>query len=136
MTKQEFVRWLQLEIAGLDHPEPDTAMCESAADSVRRARLVAQSLGYADLVPPCAELISLPNARAVLARCLAAIDPPASGPLTVKQAAERMGVSPKTIYDLIDKGRLRCSRIGRAIRIEPRDLAMGTEETKYKHLRL
>ncbi len=55
---------------------------------------------------------------------------------TVKQAAERLGVSPKTIYDLVEKGRLRCFRIGKAIRIQPEDLEMGTEVPRYKHLRI
>ncbi len=45
--------------------------------------------------------------------------------LTVRQASERMGVSPRTIYDLCDSGRLRCQRIGTGrgtIRIRPSDL--------------
>ena len=87
-------------------------------------------------MPAVGELVSLPNARKILAKCLAVVDPPAAGPLTVKQAAERLGVSPKTIYDLVEKGRLRCIRIGRTIRIQPSDLEMGTAERKYKHLRL
>jgi excisionase family DNA binding protein len=137
MNKHEFAKWLKAEIAQLHHPDPDTAICEGAAVSVREARRIAESLGYPDLVPPCTtELLGLPIARRLLAECLATIDPPASGPLTVKQAAERLNLSPKTIYDLVGKGRLRCIRIGRTIRIQPHDLEVGTATPGYKHLRL
>ncbi len=60
--------------------------------------------------------------------------------LTVKQAAERLNVSPRAVYDLVDCGRLRCSRIGKergTIRIRPEDLediAPKTAKTVYKHL--
>jgi excisionase family DNA binding protein len=137
MTKQEFSKWLRAEIQDLVHPEPELhTIFDDAATAVQEARRVAQSLGYPDLVPPCCESVSPHSAREILSRCLAVIDPPASGPLTVKQAAERLGVSPKTVYDLVEKGRLRCIRIGRAIRIRPADLEMGTVEHTYKHLRL
>jgi excisionase family DNA binding protein len=136
MTRQEFSAWLKAEIAGLTHPEIDEALCEEAAGTVAEARRIAESLGWPDLVPPMlARAISPPSARRLLSKALAVVDPPASGPLTVKQAAEWMGVSPKTIYDLVEKGRLRCTRVGKAIRIRPGDLEMGGEQ-KYKHLRL
>jgi excisionase family DNA binding protein len=136
MTKQEFAKWLQAEIAQLYHPDPDPAICYGAASVIREAGRIAESLGYPDLVPRCGVWFSLPNARRALSKALATIDPPASGPLTVKQAAERLGVSPKTIYDLVEKGRLRSFRIGKAIRIQPEDLEMGTEAPRYKHLRI
>lgn len=53
---------------------------------------------------------------------LAAALLPASEPLTVKQAAERRGVSVDAIYDLCNSGQLRHRRIGKAIRIEAADL--------------
>jgi len=46
-------------------------------------------------------------------------------PLTVKQAADQLGVSVDTIYDLCRDGRLRCFRAGEGrgtIRIRPADL--------------
>lgn len=70
------------------------------AGTIRSLRTVpglAQSLGYPDLVP---KWLALQVARDMLSRALAA-----SGPLTVKQAAER--VSPKKIYDPVEKGKIR-----------------------------
>lgn len=134
MNKHEFAKWLRAEIG--DMTREDLATCEGAAMAMREARRVAQSLGYPDLVPPCrTEFLALSVAREHLARALAVIDPPTSGPLTVKQAAERLGVSPKTIYDLVEKGKIRHTRIGRAIRINPADLDTQ-ERPRYKHLRL
>ncbi len=50
---------------------------------------------------------------------------PDARPLTVRQAAERLGVSADTVYDLCKDGRLRCFRAGEGrgtIRIRPADL--------------
>ncbi len=136
MTKQDFSKWLRTAIADLDHPDPDVTIAESAAMTVREARRIAETLSYPDLLPPCkTPALALPVARRFLSKALAVVDPPATGPLTVKQAAERLGVSIKTVYGQIEKGKLRCVRIGRAIRIQPGDLDT-TEGPKYKHLRL
>ena len=130
-----FSTWLQAEIVQLEAEDLD--VCTGAAASVREARRFAQGLGCPDLVPPCrTSLLAVSVARDILACALATVDPPASGPLTVKQAAERLGVSPKTIYALIERGRLRCQRIGRAIRINPRELDSVGEDREYRHLRL
>lgn len=56
-------------------------------------------------------------------------------PLTVRQAAERLAVSPDTIYDLCAAGKLRHQRIGRGrgtIRIRPADL--GQKVFKLREL--
>ena len=42
--------------------------------------------------------------------------------LTPKQAANSLGVSVDLIYDLCHSGKLRSQKIGRAVRIQPRDL--------------
>jgi excisionase family DNA binding protein len=50
---------------------------------------------------------------------------PAPEALTVQQAADRLGVSGRTIYDLCDSGDLKHQRIGTGrgtIRIRPADL--------------
>jgi excisionase family DNA binding protein len=60
--------------------------------------------------------------------------------LTVKQAADTLAVSIRTIYDLCDSGRLPCQRIGLGrgtIRIRPSDLERCLAEpapTTYLHL--
>ena len=67
---------------------------------------------------------------------------PAGDLLTVKQAADQLNVSQRTVYDLCDKGRLRCQRIGigrGTIRICPSDLEgclAEPEPVVYKHLTL
>jgi excisionase family DNA binding protein len=43
-------------------------------------------------------------------------------PLTVKQAADKRGVSVDVIYDLCREGKLRHRRTGRKITIDPADL--------------
>ena len=137
MTKNEFSKWLSNTIAELHAEEADHPLCEDAADYVREARRIAESLGWPDLIPPCkADAFDVTAARRRLAQALAVVDPPASGPLTVKQVAERLSVSPKTVYDMVEKGRLRCIRIGRAIRIRPSDLNTEVETPHYKHLRI
>ncbi|HEX4144729.1 MAG TPA: helix-turn-helix domain-containing protein [Pirellulales bacterium] len=45
-----------------------------------------------------------------------------SAPLTVKAAAERLGVSPDVVYSLCNSGQLKHRRVGRSIRIEASDL--------------
>lgn len=42
--------------------------------------------------------------------------------LNVKQAAKRLGVGEKKIYQLCDAGQLRHSKVGKQIRIAPDDL--------------
>lgn len=60
--------------------------------------------------------------------------------LTVKQVAEQLNVSPRTVYDLVESGRLRCSRVGKergTIRIRPEDLDRIVDKSTpatYKHL--
>lgn len=60
-----------------------------------------------------------------LATVVAGNEQPAAKPLTVKQSADRLGVSADTVYDLCRDGRLRCFRTGEGrgtIRIRPADL--------------
>ena len=58
--------------------------------------------------------------------------------LTVRQSADRLRVSPRCVYDLIECGRLKCQRIGTGrgtIRIRPADLERcNTTSGKLKHL--
>jgi len=43
--------------------------------------------------------------------------------LTVKEAAEKLGVSPPRIYQLIHGGQLKAAKFGNAWTIDPKDLA-------------
>ena len=60
-----------------------------------------------------------------LAAVLAGDAQPDAKPLTVRQAAQRLGVSVDAVYDLCRDGRLKCFRAGEGrgtIRIRPADL--------------
>ena len=46
---------------------------------------------------------------------------------TVEETAQRLKVSPKTVYRALEKGELRASRIGRAWRISETDLSEFVE---------
>ncbi len=43
--------------------------------------------------------------------------------ITAHDVADRLGVSAMSIYRMIDRGELRAYRIGRSVRIDPRDVA-------------
>ena len=43
--------------------------------------------------------------------------------VTAHDVADRLGVSKMSIYRMIDRGELRAYRIGRSLRIDPRDVA-------------
>lgn len=51
-----------------------------------------------------------------------------NGGYTVTDVARMYGVSEKTIYREIARGRLRCIHIGRAVRITPKQLEEYVEE--------
>jgi len=42
--------------------------------------------------------------------------------LTVPEVAQKLNLSTRTVWRLIDDGRLSCVRIGRSVRIEPQAL--------------
>ena len=71
------------------------------------------------------------EALPIIGKLLAWATPPPEL-LTVQQTAEKLGVSPRTIYDLCDAGRLKCQRIGTGrgtIRIRPTDLDAYTSDS-------
>ena len=49
--------------------------------------------------------------------------------LTVKQAAEKYNIGERTIYRMVEDG-LTVARVGKAIRIKPRDLAKWLEDSE------
>ncbi len=48
--------------------------------------------------------------------------PALPGLLTSDEAADRLAVSKRTLWSLTKEGRVRCVRIGRSVRYDPRDL--------------
>jgi excisionase family DNA binding protein len=59
-----------------------------------------------------------------------AYDPRSRGSLSVKQAAQQLGVSKETVYKLCDEGTLAHQRIGRRITITPAQLAEYQREQR------
>ena len=125
-------------ISSCDTDNFDTAWAEHCAQTVQEIGEEALKLGLPDAYRRCCvdEMLSVRNAKAILGEVLAAIDrndqseekppAPADGPLTVKQAAEFLNVSSKTIYAACEAGTLRHLRIGEGrgtIRITRADLA-------------
>ena len=61
--------------------------------------------------------------------------PPEPALLTVKEAAERLGVSGRAVYDLVGRGLLACKRIGTGrgtIRIAQQDLESHLQHSQQK----
>ncbi|WP_158264859.1 helix-turn-helix domain-containing protein [Blastopirellula marina] len=115
----------------------DTAWAEHCAQTVQEIGEEALKLGLPDAYKRCCvgDMLSPRAAKAILGEVLAEIDrngqseekppAPADAPLTVKQAAEFLNVSPKTIYAACEAGTLRHLRIGEGrgtIRITKTDL--------------
>jgi excisionase family DNA binding protein len=90
---------------------------------VDEARRTALRLHLPRIAAACVANRSAIKAAEIVATALAELDESPDGPLTVKQAAERLGISTKTVYQLCNDGKLRHKRIGRTIKIEAADLA-------------
>lgn len=56
------------------------------------------------------------------------------GPLSVKQAADELGVSPETVYKLCAENGLRHTRIGRRITISRQHLENYRDGHRFRHL--
>ncbi len=54
--------------------------------------------------------------------------------LTSRQAAEVLGVTDRTIWTLVDAGRLPAVRFGRSVRIDPADLRAFIEHAKRSEI--
>lgn len=50
--------------------------------------------------------------------------------LTYQQAAKILGVTPRTVWNLVDNGLLPAIRFGRSVRIDPADLRSFIERCK------
>jgi excisionase family DNA binding protein len=68
------------------------------------------------------KLTGEPSAAATLVLAETTAESKPENALTPKQAAGKLGVSVDLIYELCQSGKLRSQKIGRAVRIRPRDL--------------
>ncbi len=143
----EYRRFLERELAevnefvGLDDIPLD--VCEGFADMVRNIGRLATSLGLwqtAARANKCrTSHLGVLTARQAILDALADLDDaPQPEFLTVKEAAERLSVSARTVYDLVRSGRLHAQRLGNgrgAIRIAPADLAnISQPSRRLRHL--
>lgn len=93
--------------------------CEIVRDTRRRAleegfdKVAARCVPKSNSLELCSEIVS---------GCLALLDTPKSSSLSVNQAAEHLGLSTKTIYQLCANRKLPHKRIGRTIKIERAEL--------------
>jgi excisionase family DNA binding protein len=104
---------------------------ETAGNIAEQAGERAMKLGLADLHAKSLPLIGFADpleVKTYLAECVQTCQTPkaVSGQLSVAEAADRLGVSPRTLYRLCAEGRLPHQHLGTGrgtIRIRPEDLA-------------
>jgi excisionase family DNA binding protein len=141
-TIPEFRRWLRAEIATLgrwiDAPEIEENLFFDAVSIIRNARRLSIALEQPAVAAICERIktpaLALPTAQRILTECLNALT---SDSLTVGEAAQHLGLSQRTVYDLVRSGRLRAARIGNgrgAIRIAPADLGNIGPTRRLRHL--
>ncbi len=142
-----FKRWLHQRIDELDQlyslPDPNEDVWRRSASIVDEVGDRAARLGLTDLFHQSQRIgvFTGPEiAKAFISDCLAAVEAPLTKdqPLTVKEAAGRLGVSAQRVYGLCQARTLRCLKIGRTVRIAPdeigRFLAEQTEAAKPEPL--
>lgn len=54
------------------------------------------------------------------------------GWLSTGETADRLGVTQRTVYGLINRGELAAYRVGRVIRVDPDDLAAYLESARIR----
>jgi len=124
MNRNEFARWLRNTIGQLGcvpAGERDyIGEMELAESLLRQAGEYATKLGLSDAYRRCqVRKPTLVDATEALSFCLGQVRNE-DGPFTVAETAERLNISERTVYDLVDSGDLQCSRYGKgggAIRI-------------------
>jgi excisionase family DNA binding protein len=142
-TIPEFRHWLCAEIAEIgqwldDVLEPQENLFDEAAATIRNAYRLAIALEQPAVAAICDRVrtpaLALPTAQRILTECLNALE---NDSLTVKEAAQHLCVSERTVYDLVRSGRLRGRRVGNGrgiIRIAPADLANIGPTRRLRHL--
>jgi excisionase family DNA binding protein len=114
---KEHLRWVEERdyLQGIIDMSPDDRLMDAIVDDVVKE---AAKRGFSEIVRAGQALKnpSLEEVRLFLTECLAGFRPDT---LTVKEYAERNGVSTKTVYQMVSDGRLIATRVGRVIRISP-----------------
>lgn len=108
---------------------------ETVQYMMEQISLRAGKLGLSDLV--VRDISTIHDARVYIAKCLQACQ--STDMLTVKEAAQKLNISPRTIYDLVRLGRLKCQRFGKGrgvIRFRPTDLESFRVPVGLRHLHL
>jgi excisionase family DNA binding protein len=117
MTAEDAIRYLRLDVDGRDP-------AERLRNLVRRQGLPAVRRGQLQLFR-----------KVAVDEWLAQSAQPEPALLTVKEAAERLGVSGRAVYDLVSRGLLPCKRIGTGrgtIRVAPQDLESYLQHSQQK----
>jgi len=139
-SKAEFQKWLRAEIAGLGVPQRQRE--EQYYDTVATVRNAGR-LAIALELPKVAEIcegvrtqaLGRPVARRILTECLDATKDDEF--LTVKETADRLKCSVRTVYEMVRSGRLHSQRTGKgrgAIRIASADLQNIGPVRHLRHL--
>lgn len=135
--------WLLAQLRYLDSLESLPEWSESLWDDVRavidEASRRAAVAGLPDAVKACQMRAggAAPSlARELLAGCLAACRSPQNETapewLNIKEAAGKLGIGTKKMYQLCADGLIRHQKVGRQIRISPDDLTIATRPVKKR----
>lgn len=128
--------FIQARLAKLEtwnHPEADPEQldhdCRATVEAVRD-RAIRE--GFYNVASECCTVSGgIKNARAVLTRCLAVLPEHA---LTVKEVAQRLGVSASMVYKLVGEQLLPHTRVGRRITVTPAQLEEYRSRSRFRHL--
>ena len=105
---------------------------ESLRALIHEVEMMASRAGQPNVVKICqsvtSPMIGVKAARLIVSQCIESIEPEDGQPLTVKQAAEKLQISERKIYQLCNDGELRHRKS--PIRIEPGDLDLYVERSK------
>jgi len=157
----EYRRFLEQELAEVEQftglRDIPQDVCEGFAVMVRNVGRLAIAMGLWRTAARCHQCrtshLGVRSARQAILDALADLDhvssdhasdhapsdhAPQADFLTVQEAATRLRVSPRSVYDLVRSGRLHAQRVGNgrgAIRITPADLAQISQPTRrLRHL--
>ena len=139
-TKPEFQKWLRAEIARLGVPQAQQEeQYYDTVGTIRNAGRLAVALELPKVAEICegvhAKGLGRPVARRILTECLNATKDDEF--LTVKETADRLKCSERTVYEMARSGRLHSQRTGKGrgtIRIASADLQNIGPVRHLRHL--